>query len=124
MEILAPLATALPEPPQGDVLTGDQWQILLSIMDTVIPSIRRESRGVDALSSLSIPDEKYNAVVGELKKTAATGSDAPDETSFEEYLDEKPSENANFQDLLRRSLAYYAREDARKGLAFILSTLK
>ncbi len=124
MEILAPLATPLPEPPAGDAFTGDQWLVLLSIMDTVIPSIRRESVESHGLSSLTIPDEKYDATVLQLEKTAVAGQDAPVGKSLEKYLDEKPSDSSDFQDLLKRSLVHFAREDARKGLAFILSTLK
>jgi len=123
MEILAPLATPLPEPPEGEAFTSDQWLILMSIMDTVIPSIRRESAVSGGLPNLTISDEKYNATVMQLKKAVA-GPDAPDAESLEKYLNEKPSDNADFQDLLKRSLVHFAREDARKGLAFILTTLK
>lgn len=124
MEILAPLATPLPEPPAGEAFTSDQWLILMSIMDTVIPSIHRESFASGGLSHLIIPDEKYNATVVQLKKAAVADPDAPDGESLEKYLDEKPSDNPDFQDLLKRTLVQFAREDARKGLAFILSTLK
>jgi len=124
MEILAPLATPLPEPPAGEAFTSDQWQILMSIMDTIIPSIRRESLASDGLSNLNIPDEKYNATVVRLKKATVASLDALDVKSLENYLDEKPSDNPDFQDLLKRVLVHFAREDARKGLAFILSTLK
>jgi hypothetical protein len=124
MEILAPLATPLPEPPAGEAFTSDQWQILMSIMDTIIPSIQRASFGSDGLSNLTIPDEKYNAIVVQLKKATAAVPGAHDGESLEKFLDEKPSDNPDFQDLLKRSLVHFAREDARKGLAFILSTLK
>lgn len=124
MEILAPLATPLPESPAGEAFTSDQWQILMSIMDTIIPSIRRESLASNGLSHLTIPDEKYNATVVRLKKATAAGPDVPDGESLENYLDEKPSDSRDFQDLLKRSLIYFVREDARKSLAFILSTLK
>lgn len=124
MDILAPLATPLPEPPEGQAFTSDQWLILMSIMDTVIPSIQRASVASNGLSNLTIPDENYNATVAQLRKAAIAGLDAPDSESLEKYLDEKPSDNPDFQDLLKRSLVHFAREDARKGLAFILSTLK
>jgi hypothetical protein len=124
MEILAPLATPLQEPPEGEAFTSDQWLILMSIMDTVIPSIRRESVVSGGLSNLTISDEKYNATVVQLREAAVAVPDAPDAESLEKYLNEKPSDNADFQDLLKRSLVHFAREDARKGLAFILSTLK
>src|ERR1700730_58107 len=118
MENLAPLAPPLPDPPAGEVFTSNQWQILMSIMDTIIPSIRRESSKSDGITQLTISDETYNAAVAHLKKTV---KDAPDSESLGKYLDEKPSDNPDFQDLLKRSLVHFAREDARKGLAFILS---
>lgn len=121
METLAPLATPLPEPPAGEVFTGDQWLILMSIMDTIIPSIRRESNKTDGVSQLTISDEKYNTTVAHLKKTI---TDAPDSESLDMYFDEKPSDIPDFQDLLKRSLVHFAREDARKGITFILSILR
>ena len=124
MEILAPLATPLPEPPAGEAFTSDQWQILMSIMDTIIPSVQRESFASDGLSRVTISDEKYNATMLRLKRATLAGPDVPNGKSLENYLDEKPSDNPDFQDLLKRSLVHFAREDARKGLAFILSTLK
>jgi hypothetical protein len=124
MEILAPLATPLPEAAAGEPFTTDQWQILMSIMDTIIPSIRRESLASNRLSHFIIPDEKYNATVLRLKKATAAGPDAPDEEILKNYLDEKPSDSHDFQDLLKRCFVHFVREDARKGLAFILSTLE
>jgi hypothetical protein len=121
---MEPLATPLPEPPAGEAFTSDQWQILISIMDTIIPSIRCESLASDALSHLIIPDEQYDATVVRLKKATVASPDSPDGKSLENYLDEKPSDNTDFQDLLKRSLVHFAKEDARKGLAFILSILK
>lgn len=118
---VAPLSTPLPEPPAGEVFSGEQWLILMSIMDTIIPSIHCESSASDALSQLIISDDKYNATVAHLKNTVIG---PPENESLAEYLDEKPSSNPEFQDLLKRSLAFYVRDDARKGLAFILSVLK
>jgi len=43
---------------------------------------------------------------------------------LDEYLDEKPSNNPRFQALLQRILSVFAPEDSRKGLSFVLSTLK
>lgn len=48
----------------------------------------------------------------------------PTDVQLDEYFSEKPSENPEFQDLLRRTLIHYSREDARKGLAFLMSALK
>jgi hypothetical protein len=118
---LAPLANPLPDAPAGEPFTSEQWTTLMSIMDTVIPSIRRKAASSDMLSHQSVSDVQYNAIVSDLKATLAY---PPDSKSLDAFLDEKPSDNAEFQGLMKRSLLLYAREDARKGLAFILSALK
>ena len=121
LDILAPLATPLPEAPGDQFFTDDQWTTLMAIMDTVIPSIRRETAAKREFSQLTLSDVEYNAAIDHLKKNVVN---APDGESFDDYLEERPSDNAGFQDLLKRSLIHYTRDDARKGLAFILSALK
>lgn len=39
-------------------------------------------------------------------------------------MDERASDSADFQEMVKRTLCHYAREDARKGLALVLSALK
>ncbi|KAI9815866.1 MAG: hypothetical protein M1826_001930 [Phylliscum demangeonii] len=39
----APLASALPDLPAGEVLTADEWTTLLAVAEAVIPSIHRAS---------------------------------------------------------------------------------
>jgi hypothetical protein len=121
LNVLAPLAAPLPDPPAGEAFTSDQWLILMSLMDTVIPSIRRESTTEDDLKQLALPNVQYNANVDRIRATVKI---APNSENLDKYFDEKASDNPEFEDLLKRSLIHYAREDARKGLAFILSALK
>ena len=121
MNNLAPLANPLPDLPAGEPFTSDQWQMLMSLMDTVIPSIRRESTANDELKQLALPDMQYNAHVDRLKAIVKT---LPNAESLDEYFDERVSDNPDFTDLLKRSLVQFAPADARKGLAFILSALK
>jgi 3-methyladenine DNA glycosylase AlkD len=121
IEALAPLAAPLPDPPVGEAFTPEQWTILLAIMDAVIPSVRRETDAGDKISQYTITDVEYNKTVDHLKRTVV---DTPDSQSLEEYFLERPSENPRFQDLLKRTLVVYSREDVRKGLAFVLSALK
>jgi hypothetical protein len=121
VDILAPLAVALPDPPNEQFFTDEQWRTLMAIMDTVIPSIRRESMSGHEVDKLTVRDVEFTAAMDHLKKNVV---DAPDSEALQEYLAERPSDNAAFQDMLRRSLVQYSPEDARKGLAFVLSTLK
>ena len=121
IELLAPLASPLPDLPPGDSFSEGQWAILMAIMDTVIPSLRRETRTSDEIKQLAVSDFQYNTIVGRFKKTAV---DPPSTEALDEYLDERPSANPRFQSLLKRYLGHYAPVDAKKGLSFVLSTLK
>lgn len=120
-DALAPLATPLPDGPTELPFSELQWMTLMAIMDTVIPSIRGETTTNNKITQLTISDVEYNETVHHLKKTLVN---SPDSESLDEYLDEKPSDNPRFQALLQRTLSVFAREDARRGLSFILSTLK
>jgi hypothetical protein len=121
VEALAPLATPPPDGPTEVPFSELQWATLLAIMDTVIPSIRRETTTNNKIRQLTISDVEYNKTVHHLQKKLVN---PPDNETLDEYLDEKPSDNPRFQALLQRTLSVYAREDAKKGLSFILSTLK
>jgi hypothetical protein len=121
MAALAPLIAPLPDGPSDQFFNDEQWTTLMAIMDTVIPSVRRDSRTGNKKSQLTVLDVEYNAAIDHLKKNVVN---APDSTSLDEYLDEKPSENPAFQDVLKRVLVQYTKDDAKKGLAFILSALK
>ena len=121
MELLAPLANPLPDLPPGDPFTGEQWKILMAIMDTIIPSIRRETTASNTVDELTVSDVQYNTAVDHLKNIVVN---APTGGPLDEYLDERPSANPNFQSLLKRYLGHYAPDDAKKGLSFVLSTLK
>lgn len=90
-------------------------------MDTIIPSIRRETTTSNKIAQLTVSDVQYNTAVDHLKNTVVN---PPTNESLDEYLDERPSANPRFQPLLKRYLGQYAPEDAKKGLSFVLSTLK
>ena len=93
----------------------------MAIMDTIVPSIRRETAATDKIDQLALSDVQYNTAVDHLKNTIVN---PPTNESFDKYLDERPSANPRFQSLLKRYLGQYAPDDAKKGLSFILSTLK
>jgi hypothetical protein len=121
VEALAPLATPLPEGPSELPFSALQWTTLMAVMDTVIPSIRRERTANNNVNQLTISDMEYNQTVHHLQNTLAN---SPDSDSLDEYLNEKPSDNPRFQALLQRTLSTFARDDAKQGLSFILTTLK
>jgi hypothetical protein len=121
VEALAPLATPLPDGPSELPFSGLQWTTLLAIMDTVIPSIRRETTTSSQLNQLTISEVEYNHTVHQLKKTLV---DPPTSEALDEYLDEKPSDSPRFQALLQRTLSTFAHDDAKQGLSLVLTTLK
>jgi len=121
IQAIMPLTVALSDPPLDGYFTPTQWTTLLSIIDTVIPSYKRESTSVPSPKIPTLPDIEYNSITTSLKQNLLS---KPTDTQLDEYLAEKPSDSPEFQDLLRRTLVQYSREDARKGLAFLTSALK
>lgn len=98
----------------------------MSIMDAIIPRIVRQSkagrlRGKERLNTHIIPEDEYQVAVAHMKENVVN---PPDEDTLDAFLAERPSDNAEFQDLLLRQLVHYAREDQRSGLKFILSALR
>lgn len=110
---LGPLATPLPAPPQGENFTKAQWDVLLSIMDAVIPRVVRESKATG--DDYVISETEYKLIVERIQQ---------DEVTVDAYLAEKPSENEEFQDLLMRQLVFFATDEQRNGLKFMLSALR
>lgn len=119
-DVVAPLVAPLPDAPEGEYFTDLQWSTLMAIMDTVVPSVHKASITNDPSSQLSVPDEEYNTAMTQMRKSVAS---PPSNEAVEAYLNEKPSDIPAFQDILLRTLTVYAREDARKALGFILTTL-
>lgn len=123
LKVVAPLAAALPDPPQDQYFTDAQWTTLMALMDTIIPSVKRESvsGSKPTIGEEHIPDVIYSALAHQVQRTMTK---PPTDVQLDEYLAEKPSDIPEFQDLLKRTLVQYAREDARKGFSFLLSGLK
>jgi hypothetical protein len=121
LEMLAPLASPLPDLPPGDPFSEEQWKILMAIMDTVVPSVHRETAATDKISHLSVPDVLYKTAADNIKNSVVN---APSSEDFDDFLSQRPSQNPDFRPLTTRYLDQYAPDDAKKGLGFVLSTLK
>ncbi|KAH7357011.1 hypothetical protein BKA65DRAFT_495950 [Rhexocercosporidium sp. MPI-PUGE-AT-0058] len=120
-KVVAPLTAPLPEAPAGNYYTEAQWKTLMALMDTVIPSIKRESvTSTSSKDEEKIPDITYSTLVHQLQRAVIN---APTEAELDQYLAEKPSDNPEFHELVKRTLMQYSREDARKGFSFLLSGL-
>lgn len=122
IEVVGHLPTLLPDGPEESPFTEANWITLLAIMDTVIPSIARgKSTSSIELNQRTISEEEYQTTAAHLKETVV---DPPNAKDLDEFLAERASDIPGFQQLLKRSLVFYAPQDARKGLGFILSALK
>lgn len=118
---LKPLVAPLPDPPETEAFTPEQWATLMAIMDTVVPSVQRGTKSGGTATQQTLADAEYNKAAEDLKK-AVVGP--VDDKAIEDFLGEKPSANPRFQALLRRSMIAYSREDVRKNLTLVLSALK
>lgn len=91
-EQLGPISTNLPESPRDEALTPIQWEVLRSIISTVIPALSRESSVVGNKKVIggTVSDKRYNEAVANLrKKTVVSLSDK----QMEAYLLETPYDN-------------------------------
>lgn len=119
LNLIAPLDTPLPPPPDGQVLTQSQWNTLMAIADTVIPSI--EVPSTLSNSSLCITASDYTSAVETISKRLPPQTDS---NLTQRFLQENASSVPGFRELLQRTLGDYVREDARKGIRVILSALE
>ncbi len=120
LNIFAPLASPLPPPPEGEILTPSQWTTLLAIADTIVPSIEVSSP-LNSTKHLRIEASEYTVAVEKLKNSI---SEDVDPAITRTYLQENASSIPEFKQLVHRTLGNYVREDARKGIALILTALE
>ena len=113
-------AVALPDPPDTEVLTPEQWTTVLAIADTVIPSIC-SSQSTDGGAQLRLSEEEYQHAIDDMKKGV---TNPPDDLTIRRHLGEKASSNPAFRRELQRTLALHVHEDSRKGIATIISLVK
>ncbi|KAE8410218.1 hypothetical protein BDV36DRAFT_278520 [Aspergillus pseudocaelatus] len=114
-----PLEVPIPPVPTREIFSELQWATLMSIADTVIPSIR----GPNAAKSFTakvIPQAQFDASLSSLTANIS-GSDAT--ALATRYLEENASSNPHFRPGLQRLISEYVHEEGRNGLGFILNTL-
>lgn len=119
---ISPIATVLPDPPANEVLTPEQWTTLLAIAETVIPDIRPTPAGIKKEGpQLYLTESEYQTTLSELRSSVAN---PPDDAVLTRFLSESPANSEDFRREFQRTMAVNVRDDARKGVALILSTLK
>jgi GMC oxidoreductase len=116
--MLAQLEIPLPPLPAGDVFTSEQWQTLLSILDTFIPSISNSESDGD--SRLCIGGAEYAESVLSIQDLLPSSAD-PAIVSI--YLSESASSVKGSCESIHRCFSKYVPSDQVKGLRFILSSL-
>ena len=119
LDLIAPLDTPLPPPPDGQTLTESQWITLMAIADAVIPSIKVSSTLLT--NSLCLAASEYASAAATITKRLPPHTD-PDLT--QRFLEESASSVPGFREVIQRTLGDYVREDARKGMRVILSALE
>ncbi|KAL8966566.1 MAG: hypothetical protein Q9183_003313, partial [Haloplaca sp. 2 TL-2023] len=118
LNLIAPLDSPLPPPPEGEVLSASQWETFLAIADTLVPAI--EAISTPSLHSLTVEPSEYATAIEKIQKVLPAKA-APH--AAEKYLAEKASSAPGFKELIHRTFGDYMREDALKGIRVILSTL-
>lgn len=118
--VYTPLAAPLPPAPTEEVFTDLQWETLLSLADTVIPSIRRRDTATSHTQKV-VPGSKLDSAISTLKSTIE-GPDAADLAA--RYLEEPASSNPEFKEAIRRLFGHYVHTEAKKGISLILTALK
>lgn len=119
LNLLSPLASPLPPPPEGEVLTAAQWRTLMAIADAVIPSI--EVSSIPSTRKLAIQTSEYASAIERIQHLIP--APALTETA-QSFLQESASSTPGFKESIHRQLAHYLREDAVKGIQVILSALE
>ncbi|KAJ5526095.1 long chain fatty alcohol oxidase [Penicillium frequentans] len=118
MSSYIPLEAAVPSVPSNEILTDLQWETLLALADTVIPSVRV---GADASpNQKTVTDEQFESAVSKL----AANIQVPNATDVARaYLQENASSLQGFRDGLQCLFANDVHEEGRKGLCMILDVL-
>lgn len=115
----APLRLDLPDLPTEPFWSSKQWEVFMAIMDIVVPAIVPKSRLVDKQAHLAIPDLQYAALI---KASQDTVLETRDEEALRAFLEDRPSTNPIFREMLLRTL-YRLPAKQRTGLGVILSVL-
>lgn len=118
---IAPLPTTLPDHPQDETLTPDQWATLLAIAETVIPTLLRGAQaGGTGASKFKLPESEYDALIQGIKDSVVG---PPDEAALTDYLAESAVDYDDFRRELQRTLTVNVRKNDLQVMTFILNTL-
>lgn len=98
----APTPVELPALGSDAYFSEEQWEVLLSLIDTVVPSIVVSSVVGDEQHRLRIPQNQFR---DSYEETRQLMKQPPTLTRFEDYLKARPLENKRFIQQLRRTVS-------------------
>ncbi|KAL2268796.1 hypothetical protein VTJ83DRAFT_3642 [Remersonia thermophila] len=120
--VAAPAPVSMPE--ADHVLNPSQWAVLMSVMDAIIPEIRKSDAADNTktrnASTVSLSGADYSDAAIQLRNASSPLNPSSDLLS--EYLAERPSNSPAFSQILRAVLATLP-PDKQRGLRVILSLL-
>jgi hypothetical protein len=118
------MATILDPPrpalPKNDVLSPSQWETLLSLADTIIPSIRPKGKG-NARQNFILDDVDAAKTAEDIQSTIVEPAASSDLAV--QYLEESATSVSGFKESLALLLGKYTPSDQVRGIRFILSAL-
>ncbi|KAL4788925.1 hypothetical protein BDV19DRAFT_44404 [Aspergillus venezuelensis] len=114
-----PLIAPLPPVSNEQVFSDIQWKTLLSLADTIIPSVR-SPRARKSRSTKVVPQQKLDAALESLK-ASIPGPDA--DTLASQYLEENLTSIPEVRHALQRLFTQYVHQEGKNGLSMILTAL-
>ncbi|KAI8961147.1 long-chain fatty alcohol dehydrogenase [Daldinia sp. FL1419] len=102
-----------------DVFTESQWQTLLALVDSVVPSIVVGESTAENSTSIAITQGQFDRLYGQIQQKMAS---PPTAEEFQQYLKGRPAHNAKFVGAIKGTIASLA-PTPRKQLGFILSVI-
>lgn len=116
-----PLDVPLPPISTETVFSDLQWETLLTLADTVIPSIRGDGSQSNSSTHKVVRSSDLERAVS----TLAASIPGPDATQLaRRYLEERPSDNPQFKAAIQRLFTEFVPEEGKNGMSLILKALK
>ncbi|KAI1808433.1 long-chain fatty alcohol dehydrogenase [Daldinia bambusicola] len=118
-QLVVPIPTQLPELKPDTYFSRAQWQILLALVDAVVPSIVADSDITDQKLHVQVPqsqlEESYKRIKNSMKHP-------PNYEKFQQYLQSRPLDNPRFLQAVKRILENIP-DGNRKQLGAVLNLM-
>ncbi|PHH88699.1 hypothetical protein CDD83_7196 [Cordyceps sp. RAO-2017] len=115
----APVATPLPEPPSGQLVSETQWDTLLALLDGCMPAIASAAAGSADPDKLLLDPDRFRATLDSADRFL---QGPPDRKALEAFLAHSPSRAADFKAACLRFLASTPHRDRLLRIMGLLGT--